>query len=67
MSEKELSAKGQPDSPRATKDGRCVWQGKFYNEGDCTVQEDFYAFVCHDSRWVYQGPAPCPSSENETK
>ena len=44
------------------KHPHCYFGGKQYGDGDCTVQNSFFAYSCSGGRWVFQGPAPCPPS-----
>lgn len=62
--------KGVAPPPRSGDDPppHCYWNGKQYNEGDCVVQNGFWAYSCANGHWAYQGPASaCPDYKEDTK
>lgn len=58
--------KDVPVPPRDHSNAPCYWNGKQYEDGKCCVQNGFWAYVCQDGRWIYNGPpSACPDYKEE--
>ena len=69
MAESNADAQGHPDSPvlpegvpappkKGDGESACYWSGQKYKEGDCVVQNGFYAYSCLTGTGSIRDPDP---------